>query len=373
MTAASAPSRERAAPRGLAARAVEYFTLREAASALAKLPEGARVEVGDTVELSRQRATAAEALFSVGHTVEALRLAQESLTLIEAAADRYARALGVVVDRPAEPVAADPEPADASADVEPSAEADAAPEEPTSKAPAEPRAASPVAWKRLADRAQVSPARVTIAERAIAHAATLTVPKLEKDIAPAHVEAFRDLLRARAVIDDTVAPATHTSGTLMGARVWRTLTASVLGLVVIVGLVMLLRPVEGTFVRASATWADSPDFRPDFIIDGDESTMWLLPDSSGWVDVRVAPAIPEIHRITLMNAGNSRVTDRGTHEYRIELFVDGEMAQQIDGAFSEDLGATATHEVTLRNVERIRFTARNSYRMGAGLSELRWE
>jgi hypothetical protein len=343
----TAPPRAPSRP-GAAERLAEYFTLRGAAAELSRLDEKARAEIADGVALARQQMAAAEALFAVGHTVEALRLGTESLRRTEGAAERYAASLGLVPPAvPSEEVALG--------------------EAPASEGPAVP------AWELIAARAGLSEARVRAAARAIAELDKRAVPALEKDVSPAHVEAFRELVRARADVEEGILPATLTKESLAGTRLVRIVGTALVALAAIVGLYFFLRPVEGTFVRASATWADSPDFRTDFVIDGDPRTMWLTPEFEGWVEVRVVPAIPEVHRVTLVNAGTTAVPDRGTNAYQLEIYAGGRLEQTIEGAFGEEFGATATHEVNVRNVERIRFVARTGYRRGSGLAELSWE
>ena len=90
-----APARAPSRP-GAAERLAEYFTLRGAAAELSRLDETVRAEIADAVAVARQQMAAAEALFAVGHTVEALRLGTESLRHTERAAERYAASLGLM-------------------------------------------------------------------------------------------------------------------------------------------------------------------------------------------------------------------------------------------------------------------------------------
>lgn len=396
----SSPANERptAARPSTGERLAEYFTLRKAAAELERLDEVSRARIAESIALARQQMAAAEALFAVGHTVEALRLGAESIRETERAADRYAALLGLLPAEPApeeKPDAKEPAPEekpdaekpDAAATTDAKPEGDAKPEaDPkveaeaaeakleASAAEAKPAPARVPGWRILADRAGLSVARIRDTERALADLETRVVPRLEKDVAPGHVDAFRELVRARIDIEEGVLPATLTKDGLTGTRVFRVVGTTALALVALVGSYFLLRPVEGTFVRASATWADSADFRSDFIIDGDDDTMWLVPNGQeGWIEVRVVPPIPEVHRVRLVNAGSTRVPDRGTHEYQLEIYAGGRLERTIDGAFDDELGGTATHDVNVRNVDRIRFVARSNYRVGSGLAELTWE
>jgi hypothetical protein len=72
----------------------EYFTLSAAKATQAKLGEPARKAMDRALTLGRQRADAAESLWSNGHTAEALRLALRSLDDTLAAVPEYAKAMG---------------------------------------------------------------------------------------------------------------------------------------------------------------------------------------------------------------------------------------------------------------------------------------
>ena len=86
---------------GFGQRIGEYFTLKAAAATQRKLGEPARKEIEGALALGRQRAEGAEALWSNGHTAEALRLAVESLFETVKAAPVYGGALGIGGDEPA--------------------------------------------------------------------------------------------------------------------------------------------------------------------------------------------------------------------------------------------------------------------------------
>lgn len=218
----TAPARAPSRP-GAAERLAEYFTLRGAAAELSRLDETVRVEIADGIALARQQMAAAEALFAVGHTVEALRLGTESLRHTERAAERYAAGLGLA------PPASLESPSEAAG---------------VEGAPSTPAAA----WELLAARAGVSDARVRSAARAIAELDKRAVPALEKDVSPAHVEAFRELVRARADVEEGILPATLTKESLAGTRWFRIVGTTLVSLAALVGLYFFLRPVEGTFV-----------------------------------------------------------------------------------------------------------------------------
>ena len=108
-------------------------------------------------------------------------------------------------------------------------------------------------------------------------------------------------------------------------------------------------------------------------IDGNDSTMWILPDGqTGFLEVRFVPA-RRIERVTLINAGNAGVDDRGTNEYALEIWSDGAIATSVDGNFEATPGSRVTHEIGVAAVDRIRFNVRSNYHLGGGLSEIQWE
>lgn len=373
-------------------RLVEFYTLRRARSAQEKLGS-TRAELEGIVELGRQRASAAEALFSVGHTVEALRLGLEALDATRDAAERYATAMAAPsAPKPAKAPEPPPEKTDdagkeTSADAEPDADAKAekpdeksADEKPADEpadeklaetgepAPSRPKAT----WRDAAVGALVPAAAIEATERALSEAEKLAVPKLEAEVTPAHATLFREIMRARVVLASVVAPATQSRAEIGFTRFWRPFVTAVLVLGALYGLLTSMRPVEGTFVRASGIWAESPDFQPTNTIDGNDDSMWLLPYGDGWLEVRFVPT-RRIDHISLVNAGSARVLDRSTQDYTLEIWAHGEIARSIDGTFPEELNGHMEHDIGVDAVERIRFVARTTNRTSSGLSEIRWE
>lgn len=387
---------------GFGERIGEYFTLRSAAATQAKLGEPARKAIESALALGRQRAEGAEALWSNGHTAEALRLAVESLLDTVKAAPAYGDALGIAAPEPVETKA---EAADEPKDEKPTAEKaepgedtkdrDAAKDAETSEAkPAEAAAtadekpaaapdkgapkAAPVIpdepWSRALAARGVAPAKVEKAKAAVVAARAATLPLLDADVSPSLAELYEQVLDARHVIDTAFAIVALPARDMGWTRFSR-IGTSVLVLALLLGaIVFATHEPAGTFVDASDTWNQAPVFAPEHVIDGDEATYWLLPDgASGWVEARMSPPI-HIEHVSVLNTHNPPHDDRATNEYTIEVYSGGEVVEHVDGTMEfSTRPERITHDISANDVERIRFVVRSHHRVGAGLAELSWE
>lgn len=342
--------------------------MRQAEDYLHHLGEARRAELAELLDVARQRAAAAEGLWSVGHTVEALGLARDALDDTVEVAMRFAELergkpsllppapranLGVHAVELNAAGAADADPGPEAAD---GATGKAAP-----------------GWVVVLKAQGISEAGVRHALHALETAHRTDFPRLERNVTRAQREAVRDILRVRLALDDAVSEGTRTHTEIRRTRRLRT----GIGAVAIVACVALaawaLVPRSREHVTASGVWAGSWDYRPEVVLDGDPSTMWILPDGSeGWVEVELAPA-RRVERVTLVNAGPPALRDRGTRAYRLEIHAGGSLARTLEGELGSTEGSSATHEVGLDGVERIRFVVDRYYGLGGGLAELRWE
>jgi hypothetical protein len=407
----------------------EYFTLSAARAAQGKLGEPARKAIDQALGLGRQRADAAESLWSNGHTAEALRLATRSLEDTLAAAPAYARAMGLAAAAPApseapagalEPATVAPEAATVApeaATVAPEAatvapEAATVADEATSSSsevgaaasPAEGRVdapadetsqaapspeSSPAApakrpganeveaqddWSAALRARGASKAHLDKVRAALAASRAASLPLLDAEVSAAHADLFQQALDARHLVDRSFGMVALPSRDLGWTRFSRIGTTSLIAAVVLVGLYVGLRTPEGIFADASDVWAQSPMFAAENVIDGNEDSYWLLPDgATGWVEARISPAV-DISRVRLLNTHNPPHNDRATQAYAVEIYSGGELAQTIEGTFEFSTRPEfVTHEISVGHVDRIRFVARSHHHVGAGLAELQWE
>lgn len=399
---------------------VEFFTLARASAQLTRLGEPGRKQVASVLAVGRQRAEAAETLWSNGHTAEALRLAFGGLDATLDAATTFADALKLD-DAPVAPKAAPPAPApaapvetetrpeapaeagsgDPAADDPPKTESDAAAktdepktDEPKAEEAPPPEPSSPTDAVSIAaslrDSVETVPAapaperwRAALAARGVRAAkidgvaATLVarrdakLPDLDADVSPALADLFQRVMDARYSVDSAIGAGAWTAGDMRWARARRWLGSSLAIIAIASGSYFALHEPEGTFASASDTWQQSPTFSADMAIDGRPDTSWLLPDrASGWIEQRMSPG-RRVEEVVLVNTSNPPAHDRATQDYRLEIYSGGELAQSIDGHFDwADAPTPVTHEIHMDNVQRVRFVVRTYHRTGGGLAEM---
>jgi hypothetical protein len=386
---------------------VEFFTLSRAATQLTRMGEG-RTRVANMLTLGRQRAEAAETLWSNGHTAEGLRLACAGLDATLDAAAQFATTMKLE-DAPAVstrttvrrspppetreptgevPVAKDdgdaaPKPAEtaeASASETEGAEKAATPEpEPTSPdeaATAEPVAALPVEgsgarWRAALLARATRPARIERVASAVVAMRAATLPTYDSEMSSANADLFQNVMDARHIVDAALGATVWTGGEMRWARARRAFGAALALMAVITGAYFALHEPEGTFVSASDVWSQSPTFVADMAVDGRADTAWLLPDrQTGWLEIRNSPG-RHVESVQIINTANSPHHDRATQDYRLEIYAHGELARSFDGHFDwSDAPSPVVHEVGLDDVERVRFVVLSFHRTGGGLAEL---
>lgn len=310
------------------ANVAEFFTLEAASRTVEGVGDAARRRIHDSLVLGRQKATCAETLWANGHTAEGLALAVGALEATLAAAPELA------------------------------------------KKPAEGEEPSAADWREVLEARGVSKADLE-AIRSAADRGKETLPLLDRDVSPAHAELFLDLVRARHRADRAIAPGAMTQRDLRWTRVLRGLGAVIVAGLAVTGLYLGLRTPEGIFATASDFFQQSPQFAPENAIDGSPATYWLLPDgATGWLEVSSTPA-RHVGRIRVLNTTNPPWSDRGTNEYSLEVYANGQLARTIDGTFEWTENPTPVdHQVDLDGVERVRFVVRSHHRVGAGLADI---
>jgi hypothetical protein len=377
---------------------VEFFTLARASAQLGRLGEDGRVKVAGVLALGRQRAEAAETLWSNGHTAEALRLAFAGLDATLDAATAFANALqldDVAAKAPAPPPkveapkAEEPkaeEPKAEGAAEEPKPESPAAeetkPAEPASdvlalaaklsrETPAEVFAVAPERWRAALAARGVGAAKMDRVGTTLAAKKDAKLPDLDVDVSPALADLFQRVMDARHVVDSAIGAGAWTAGDMRWARVRRWLGVSVTVVAVVMGSYFALHEPAGVFASASDVWQQSATFSADMAIDGRNDTSWLLPDrATGWVEQRMSPA-RHVSEVVLLNTSNGTSLDRATSDYRLEIYSGGSLARAIDGHFDwSDTPQPVTHQIDMDNVQRVRFVVRGYHRTGAGLAEM---
>ena len=357
----------------LIANVAEFFTLQAAAATVDRVVEAERRRIHDALLLGRQKATCAETLWANGHTAEGLSLAAEALEATLTAARALGRNTATTRRAPSaegakteDPKTEDPRTEDPRTEESKADESRA--EAPPPSASVGPEAAEP-GWDEVL-RARLSKAELEAIESAACRARE-KLPILDRDVSPAHAELFVDLMRCRYRADRAISPGAMTHAELRWTRVLRAAAALVVTGLMLVGAYLALRTPTGTFATASDFFQRSPQFAPEMAVDGSASTYWLLPDgATGWLEVSTSPS-RRVGRVRLLNTVNPPWADRGTHEYQLEIYANGELARTIEGRFEwTDTPQPIDHDVGLDGVERVRFVVRSHHRVGAGLAEL---
>lgn len=362
---------------------VEFFTLREAATAASKLDAARRASVVDALAMAKQRGDAAESLWASGHPAEAIRLAVDAHASVARAGSVWLGADSAASGGPVEPAspeaAASPEePAKPDSEPPPEATSDAAgtnvaietarPAE--AKSASEANTESPIVGA-LRSRGS-SPAALDRAAAVERDLSAARLPLRDADVDASHGDLFDRLTETRATVARLLGEATLPARDLAVRKWTRIITATVLSTATVVGVYVGTRTPEGVHARASATFNDMPDFEPSHVLDGNPDSSWLLPDrTAGWVEVTIQPS-RTVHRVRVLNTYNPPYRDRATHEYQIELFANGQAVQTLEGAFDATPNpAWVTHDVgTIEGVDRVRFHVRSWQQYGGGLSEL---
>jgi hypothetical protein len=291
---------------------VEYFTLREAAQAVAAIPAETRASALRDLRRAFQMREAAETLWPRGSAAEALKLAVASLDVVRSAL--------------------------AALSLEP-----------------------PPPWLVRA-RALADDAKGGLGDAA--------PPALEREIEAAHEATFRPLVEALAAIEECVGPGLVSPGDLPGLRRARRATAIALGVALVAGLVYWLRPATFSGATASTFVNDST---ADKAIDGDTSTGWNLPDhvSQGWIDLALARPRP-IDTLRVVTS-NPPWNDRSVKDVRIEAILGGTVVKSLDWTFPQPIGRDPNwNEVKLDAPmsDHLRITVKSGYRDALGIAEI---
>lgn len=388
----------------------EYFWLGQARATARSMSDGARAEVSRQLALGRQRAEAADALWSNGHVAEGLRLAVDAFESTLDALTPFGRALEPSAASAASPAessavsvesreasdteaeadseteteledggelefeagdeledddeleAGDASSGDPAAKVAPAAEAPPSSELPSTEPP----------WAPLLRRG-LSDAKAREVLETRQRATTRSRPSLDDEVTAADGELFQQLAAARRHVDRVLAPASMTPGQLTWTQVSRVGFAAFLGLAATVGLYLALRPATGVTVTGSGQW--SAEFAAERAVDGDPATEWLLPDrQEGTLEVRIAPAT-RMNRIRLKNSHNRHYNDRATQAYTVEVYSNDELVRTVEGEWPElsPRPDWTAHELGVDDVSRVVIRVRSWHRQGGGLAEVDWD
>ncbi|MDW8247197.1 MAG: hypothetical protein RMJ84_11530 [Sandaracinaceae bacterium] len=320
---------------------VDFFTFEQRLKEARLTPEALRKAVRAHIGLSRQRAEAAERLLDAGHPAEAFRMALSALE----------------------------EAIQATQSIE---EGIASPGNP-SRAPA-PKENSLEPWQKALIAKGINQAKVQAIGILLEDLAEHPPPSFDRDITPQELERLHRVLHARALIDSAIYPVTIAPDGWIRRKKRRLLWFLTLLFGTALLAWWLTHEPEGVFVSASSKFGAGKEWGPEWAVDGNPKTEWLLPDHrSGWIELRIHPP-RRIKRVLITNACNEPHFDRATRDYLLEVWSNQKIAKRIEGwmPFSTDR-KPIEHEIKVDAVERLRFIVRSWHRLGGGVAEIHFE
>lgn len=300
----------------------ELLLLRAAEQTAKRTPEDQRLAVNERLSIGRQRAQAADVLWTNGHTAEGLRMARDAYLATRGALARLHDG-----DDRLEKVGL-----------------------------------------REAEREALVKLDADLDEDE-------ALPALDAGITPEHGRRFKALVSGQRSLDAAIGPAAMTPAQVARTRLLRIggLVLAVVGIALVVGL--LVQSPPGATARASATWSETSGLA-EHAIDGDPTTEWTLPNRTpGWLEITLSP--PErLEVVRILNGHNGGYNDRAVRSAVVEIY---DANGQVRRRHSHDWPGVQPRpewvelEVGVDAVERIRVEVRGFHREGASLAEIDWD
>lgn len=345
---------------------IEYFTLQRARAVNATLNEPARQQLAHKLALGRQKSDAADSLWANGHSAEGLRLATDALEAVLDAMMTYAEGMKLAANLDASVA---PAPVTLSSDA---ADEDAPnPENRTQLRESHP-SDQEIRARVLRDR-RASAGDIESIEQAVTAMRGLSFPAFDIDVTSTQNAIYQQVMHAHRTVERLLGSAHWTGREIKVTQASRVSGSLLLTIATLVLVYFVTRKPEYT-VHASAVWANVADHDQDKALDGRRDTWWLLPDGQmGWLEVRfTSPRY--IENVRLLNTTNAPHHDRGTNEYRVELYSNDQIVHTVDDTFLFTPNPDwVVHPVRRDDIDRIRFVAESHHRASAGLTELAWD
>lgn len=214
------------------------------------------------------------------------------------------------------------------------------------------------------------PGAATGVDRVELRKAATELPTLDADVKREHLELIPEFLAAHGALASELDPLSVGKRGRSTARFERGLTAlTALILIAVIGTWWFKRTAIS--VTASASWGGK--FMPENVVDGDESTHWILPDgSNGWIELRFRSSRP-VTRVLLLNGYEP--PSYGVVDFRVEAIVGSKVVKATDGTFADQPRYAKQPWVSVPlvsdgNVDAIRIVVKSRRELGASLAEV---
>jgi hypothetical protein len=199
-------------------------------------------------------------------------------------------------------------------------------------------------------------------------------PESEGSVVPAHRVALRRALRAVARWSDDVDEALETPREQRERVIWRWLGRAAVLILVAAGLFAAVKAHVEPHATASGSW--DTGHLPERVLDGDESTEWLLPDGvPGWLDIEL-PITRAVRRVRILNGRNQGSPPRAVQEYELRVeYTDGTRVD-LPGRFPIFTMTPTWAEFTIdptKRVRRVRIEVKSIHGSSGSIAEVRLE
>jgi hypothetical protein len=197
-----------------------------------------------------------------------------------------------------------------------------------------------------------------------------TRPTWNAELRPENRRYFRHATRAAETVLERLSPLVSPPRKIVLAR-WVRVGGSLA--VVAAALLTFLSIWTAVDVRPSASFSEV-QHGPKNLIDGKTNTEWLLPNGvGGWVDVSFRAR--KLTQIAVMNARNLPYAERGTQDFRVELYRDKKQVFTEKRKFPkfDEKESWLTVAVPNLEVDTIKLVVDSHHKNGGGFAELSWK
>jgi hypothetical protein len=196
-----------------------------------------------------------------------------------------------------------------------------------------------------------------------------TRPTWNGELRPENRRYFRQATRVAESVLERLSPLVSAPRKIVVARWVRVAGAIAVVAAALFTFVSLWTAVD---VRPSASFSEVLH-GPKNLIDGNPKTEWLLPNNiTGWVEVSFRPR--KLTKVAVMNARNLPYNERGTQDFRIELYRDKKQVFTSKQKFPkfDEKEAWITVPVPGLSVDTIKLVIESHHKVGGGFAELSW-
>jgi hypothetical protein len=195
-------------------------------------------------------------------------------------------------------------------------------------------------------------------------------PAINTDLRPETRRYFRQATRVAESVLERLSPLVARPRKIVLARWVRVVGVLAVAVAALATFLSIWTAVD---VRPSASFSEG-QHGPKNLVDGNKSTEWLLPNAlAGYVDVSFRAR--KLTKVSVMNARNLPYAERGTQDFRIELYRDKKQVYASKQKFPkfDDKEAWITVDLPGITADTIKLVIESHHKNGGGFAELNWK